>query len=163
MWLLTSLCCVCLQPETPKPSESAMKELKGILVRECSYFISFSLYWQALLWNFCILVWSHRAVLEQILQFHLWFWFDLRIGFSLARGIYFCTLLWVCVLLPLEGILWSVSAIDSLETSQILTVGMLRDGEAAVLIQSKAPGLHIEYMWSCPHQLVSFLWHQISC
>lgn len=43
------------------------------------YSVFFSLSWQGLLcklWNFCILVWSHRPVLEQIPQFH--FWFDLR-------------------------------------------------------------------------------------
>lgn len=40
-----------------------------------------------------------------------------------------------------------MSAIDSLENFQILSVGMLRDGEAAedlYIIQSKAPGLHMQ-------------------
>lgn len=41
------------------------------------------------------------------------------------------TLLQSCVFLPLGGMFWSAPARDPLETFQVLTVGMLREGEAA--------------------------------
>lgn len=112
------------------------------------YFLFFSLSCQGLLcklWNFCILVWSHRTVLEQIPQFHLWLWFDLRMVLVLLGEFVFPLCSSTLCSLATTGD-FSVSAIDPLETFQILKVGMLRDGKAAeylYLVQSKAPGLHI--------------------